>query len=220
MSTTRQFHSTTAVRESVPLLIGLMGCSSSGKTFSALRLATGIQRVTGGDIYVIDTESRRALHYADQFKFEHVAFDAPFGSLDYLAAMKFCADRGAKVIVIDSMSHEHSGPGGYLLTQEAELDRMFAALSEGGQTLMPLGNYGFSKKFGWCNDRFGVSWQITLDESAEHEHHITPSLMFCGDANFGRAEEAMARYVGILGGDSAIGKRPKEQHCYCLANST
>jgi predicted 3-demethylubiquinone-9 3-methyltransferase (glyoxalase superfamily) len=45
---------------------------------------------------------------------------------------------------------------------EAELDRVFAALSEGGQTLMPLGNYGFSRKFGWCNDRFGVSWQLNF----------------------------------------------------------
>ena len=45
---------------------------------------------------------------------------------------------------------------------EAELDRVFAALSEGGKTLMPLSNYGFSKKFGWCNDRFGVSWQLNL----------------------------------------------------------
>jgi predicted 3-demethylubiquinone-9 3-methyltransferase (glyoxalase superfamily) len=45
---------------------------------------------------------------------------------------------------------------------EAELDRVFAALAEGGQTLMPLGNYGFSKKFGWCNDRFGVSWQLNF----------------------------------------------------------
>lgn len=45
---------------------------------------------------------------------------------------------------------------------EAELDRVFAALSEGGKILMPPGNYGFSKKFGWCNDRFGVSWQINL----------------------------------------------------------
>jgi predicted 3-demethylubiquinone-9 3-methyltransferase (glyoxalase superfamily) len=45
---------------------------------------------------------------------------------------------------------------------EAELDHVFAALSEGGKTLMPLGNYGFSKKFGWCNDRFGVSWQLNL----------------------------------------------------------
>jgi predicted 3-demethylubiquinone-9 3-methyltransferase (glyoxalase superfamily) len=45
---------------------------------------------------------------------------------------------------------------------EAELDRAFAALSEGGKVLMPLGNYGFSKKFGWCDDRFGVSWQLNL----------------------------------------------------------
>ena len=43
---------------------------------------------------------------------------------------------------------------------EAELDRAYAQLSEGGQALMPLGSYGFSKKFGWVNDRFGVSWQL------------------------------------------------------------
>ncbi|MDF2721802.1 MAG: hypothetical protein K0Q59_1477 [Paenibacillus sp.] len=43
---------------------------------------------------------------------------------------------------------------------EEEIDELFAKLKEGGQALMPLGNYGFSKKFGWLNDRFGVSWQI------------------------------------------------------------
>ncbi len=45
---------------------------------------------------------------------------------------------------------------------EPELDRAFATLAEGGQVLMPLGNYGFSRKFGWINDRFGVSWQLSL----------------------------------------------------------
>src|SRR5215469_1213565 len=120
----RVFIAKPAVRESVPLLIGLMGPSGSGKTYSALRLATGIQKVTGGDIYGIDTESRRMLHYADQFKFKHIQFDAPFGSLDYLAAMRHCIDQGAKVVIVDSMTHEHSGPGGYLQTQDAEVDRM------------------------------------------------------------------------------------------------
>ena len=45
---------------------------------------------------------------------------------------------------------------------EDELERLFAALSEGGGTLMPLGDYGFSRRFGWVNDRFGVSWQLNL----------------------------------------------------------
>lgn len=43
-----------------------------------------------------------------------------------------------------------------------EIDRLFAALSEGGGVLMPLDNYGWSERFGWVNDRFGVSWQVNL----------------------------------------------------------
>ncbi len=45
---------------------------------------------------------------------------------------------------------------------EAELDALFAKLSEDGEIYMPLGDYGFSRKFGWCDDRFGVSWQLNL----------------------------------------------------------
>lgn len=45
---------------------------------------------------------------------------------------------------------------------EAELERLAAALGEGGQWLMPVGAYGFSRRFGWLADRFGVSWQLNL----------------------------------------------------------
>ena len=45
---------------------------------------------------------------------------------------------------------------------ETELTRFYEALSEGGAVLMPLGNYGFSRRFGWLNDRFGLSWQMNL----------------------------------------------------------
>lgn len=45
---------------------------------------------------------------------------------------------------------------------ETEVDTLFARLSEGGMVMMGLGAYPFSKKFGWCADRFGVSWQIML----------------------------------------------------------
>lgn len=120
----RIFQAKPAQREQVPLLIGLVGPSGSGKTFSALRLATGIQQVVGGDIIVIDTEAKRSLHYADQFKFRHLEFGAPFGSLDYLDALQYCASERAGVVVVDSMSHEHEGPGGLLEQHEAEIERI------------------------------------------------------------------------------------------------
>ena len=47
---------------------------------------------------------------------------------------------------------------------EAEIDRLFASLSEQGAVLMPLGNYGFSERFAWVNDRFGVSWQLNFGQ--------------------------------------------------------
>lgn len=122
--TSRTFEDFEAKRCAVPLMVGLVGASGSGKTFSALRLATGIQRVTGGDIYLLDTESRRSLHYAGHFKFRHVPFAAPFGPLDYLAAIDYCVRKGAKVVVVDSASHEHEGPGGVLEQHAAEVDRL------------------------------------------------------------------------------------------------
>lgn len=45
---------------------------------------------------------------------------------------------------------------------DEEIERLSAALAEGGGVLMPLDNYGFSRRFAWVNDRFGVSWQLNL----------------------------------------------------------
>lgn len=111
----RAFSANIATREKTPLIVSLVGPSGSGKTFSALRLAAGIKRVVGGEVFGIDTEAGRMLHYADQFPFlQHVPFAAPFSPSDYKDAIAFCIGKGAKTIVIDSMTHEHSGPGGVL----------------------------------------------------------------------------------------------------------
>jgi len=50
---------------------------------------------------------------------------------------------------------------------EEEIDRVFAALSEGGQIFMPLDQYPFSRKFVWLADRFGVSWQLSLEDGSQ-----------------------------------------------------
>jgi ABC-type oligopeptide transport system ATPase subunit len=129
------FTDSPAARIATPLFLGMVGPSGTGKTYSSLRLATGMQRVTGGEIFFIDTESSRALHYAPlpgekadplrgKFTFRHVPFGAPYGSLRYLAAIEHCAKQGAKVIIVDSMSHEHDGVGGVLEQHAAEAKRL------------------------------------------------------------------------------------------------
>ena len=111
-----------AVRENVGLLIGLAGGTGSGKSFTAMRLAAGI---SGGKPFAfIDTESRRGLHYADTFKFDHAELRAPFRPESYAEAIVAADTAGYKVIVVDSMSHVWSGEGGVLDWQEDELDRM------------------------------------------------------------------------------------------------
>ncbi|MEM1040867.1 MAG: AAA family ATPase [Pseudomonadota bacterium] len=113
-----------AQRTGQKVLLGIAGPSHSGKTYSALAVATGIKNVEGGSIFVIDTESGRAGHYADQFDYQIYQMTAPFSPERYLAAIEAAHKAGASIIVIDSMSHEHEGDGGLLDMHEAELQRM------------------------------------------------------------------------------------------------
>lgn len=111
-----------AVRENVGLLLGLVGASGSGKTYTAMRLAAGI----AGDkpFAVIDTEAGRAKHYADMFKFDHGDLEPKFRPAAYTDAIVTADKAGYPVIVVDSFSHEHAGEGGLLDWHEEELQRM------------------------------------------------------------------------------------------------
>lgn len=115
-----------AVRENVNLILGLMGASGSGKTWTGLELATGIMDVVapGKRFAVIDTEARRALHYADAFAFDHADLKPPFQPSAYADAITAAASAGYPVILVDSASHAHAGEGGILDMQEAEFQRM------------------------------------------------------------------------------------------------
>ncbi len=108
------FELKSAKKVAVPALIGLWGKSGSGKTYSALLLARGIAG-PDGKIAVIDTENNRALFYAGVGgEWMHCNFEPPFSPERYIAAFQFCEKAGAKVIVVDSMSHVWEGIGGVL----------------------------------------------------------------------------------------------------------
>ncbi len=110
------------VRENVSLLIGLAGASGSGKTYTAMRLASGI--AGGKPFAVIDTEAGRAKHYADAFRFDHGDLAPPFRPGAYADAIHAADKAGYPVIVVDSMTHEWAGEGGVLDWQAEEFDRL------------------------------------------------------------------------------------------------
>ena len=78
----------------------------------------------------------------------------------------------------------------------SEADRLFGALSEGGSVLMPLGEYPWSKRYGWVQDRFGVTWQVSAGRPAG-DATIVSCFMFT-DAERGNAEQAISTWTRIF----------------------
>lgn len=81
-----------------------------------------------------------------------------------------------------------------------ELDVIWSKLSEGGIPLMPLDTYPFSKRYGWIQDKFGLSWQLILSNpDGDPRPFIVPSLLFTRGV-CGKAEEAMNFYQQVFSG--------------------
>lgn len=113
-----------ATRQGLIPLVGFYGKSGSGKTMSALLLARGMAGPEGR-IVLIDSESGRGRIFADVIPggYNYMSIEPPFTPDNYRAAFE-AAEKQADVIVIDSLTHAHSGEGGVLDMQEGELDRM------------------------------------------------------------------------------------------------
>ena len=82
---------------------------------------------------------------------------------------------------------------------KTRIDTVWNKLAEGGKVLMPLDKYPFSERYGWVEDRYGLSWQLILtNPEGEERPLVLPSLMFVGDM-YGKAEEASDFYLSIFG---------------------
>jgi predicted 3-demethylubiquinone-9 3-methyltransferase (glyoxalase superfamily) len=91
-----------------------------------------------------------------------------------------------------------------------EVDALWKELSKGGMALMDLEAYPFSERYGWIQDRYGVSWQVMFLGDREFKQKIIPTLMFVGKV-VGKAEEAIRFYVSVfhnsrVGGIDRYGK--------------
>lgn len=86
--------------------------------------------------------------------------------------------------------------------REEEVVEYWEKLSDGGTALMSLDEYPWSKKYGWIQDKFGVSWQLYTGKTPQNNQRVVPTLMFVGEHN-GKALQAMEFYTRIFP-DSAI----------------
>ena len=115
-----------ATREKIYCKIALMAPSGGGKTYSALRLATGMaeemEKETGKKARILmgNTEQKRGYYYANEFDYDIVDIEAPHNPEKYVEFIKFAVDEGYDILIIDSSSHEWEGRGGCLeLHQQA-----------------------------------------------------------------------------------------------------
>ncbi|WP_206611066.1 VOC family protein [Mariniphaga sediminis] len=87
---------------------------------------------------------------------------------------------------------------------EQETDDAWEKLSEEGNVLMPLDEYPWSKKYGWIQDKYGISWQLSFGKMTDVGQKFSPTLMFTGD-KAGKAEEAIGYYTSIFKDSSVTG---------------
>lgn len=78
-----------------------------------------------------------------------------------------------------------------------EIEKIYDKLSDGGKIMMPLDTYPWSEKYAWITDKFGMTWQLMLDASADEKQKITTSFLFSSE-QFGKAYQAIVHYVSIF----------------------
>jgi predicted 3-demethylubiquinone-9 3-methyltransferase (glyoxalase superfamily) len=156
-----------------------------------------------------DTQAKEAAaFYTSVFddsrvKSSNTLHNTPSGSVDFLT-IELCGQEFALISAGPLFTFNPSISFIVACTTSEEVDSLWAKLSEGGSALMELGEYPFSKRYGWLQDRYGLSWQLLFAGDEEVTQKITPSLMFVG-AQSGKAEEAIRFYVSLFP-DSRVGE--------------
>jgi predicted 3-demethylubiquinone-9 3-methyltransferase (glyoxalase superfamily) len=91
-----------------------------------------------------------------------------------------------------------------LFETEEEIDKTWKKLLEQGTVLMQLDKYEWSARYGWIQDRFGISWQLSFGRMEEVGQKFSPALLFTGKQN-GKAEQAVQFYTSVFEGSGVSG---------------
>ncbi len=154
-----------------------------------------------------DREAREAAEFytrtfeASKIKNTTTLHDTPSGSVDLVALDLW----GQEFRFISAGPLFKFNPSvSFLVASNSveEVDVLWERLSKGGSTLMELGQYPWSEKYGWTRDKFGLSWQLMYTGESGINRRIAPKLMYVG-SQCGRAEEAISLYTSVFHGAKA-----------------
>lgn len=137
-----------------------------------------------------------AKFYSSVFKNAAVTTDTPMVVNYELCGKKFMGLNGGPMFRINPSISMF-----VLFETIEETNAAWEKLLDGGQVLMPIDKYFWSERYGWVQDKFGMSWQLSVVSGKGDVPGIIPSLLFTVN-QFGRAEEAISLYIGIFPGSS------------------
>jgi predicted 3-demethylubiquinone-9 3-methyltransferase (glyoxalase superfamily) len=133
-----------------------------------------------------------AAFYCSVFNNSRVTSGNPIVSNFELSGQKFMCLNGGPMFKINPSISIYT-----TCETEEEIDRVWNQLIVGGSAMMPLDKYPWSQKYGWVQDRYGLTWQLTLGNLSETGQKFIPALMFTG-TNSGKADEAIKLYTSLF----------------------
>lgn len=136
-----------------------------------------------------------AAFYCENFRGARITAESMMVTEFDVAGQKFiCLDGGPQFKPNPSISFF------YICETEEETDLLWKALTKDGEIMMAMEAYPWSKKYGWVQDKYGISWQVALGKLSDTGgHRITPAFLFTGN-QYGRAEEAINHYSEVFDG--------------------
>ena len=149
-----------------------------------------------------DTEAKEASAFYvslfDNSKVEHITkiTDTPSGDCDMVTFTL----SGQDFMALSAGPYFKLNPSVSLFVvfdNEEEITSVWNKLSKEGKVLMELNTYPWAQKYGWLQDKYGLSWQLSMNDNLKIDQKITPSLMFTKE-KAGKAKEAMDAYTRIF----------------------
>jgi len=140
-----------------------------------------------------------ATFYCNTFRHSKIVSENPMVVIFHLEDMKFMALNGGA-------QFKPSAATSFFITFEdaGVLNKTWDTLSEGGFVFMPLDKYDWSERYGWVQDKFGISWQLALGDIKNTGDNFVPTFLFCGEHQ-GQAEQAINFYTSLFKNSSITG---------------